>query len=73
MIILIYVDPWENREVKSFLDVLVVLIKVKEEMRWNLVIAWLAKSWSLGFKWITCAKMHDALALLVLNFNWLHV
>ena len=32
-----------------FLDVLVVLRKVNEETRWNLLIAWSAKSWSLGF------------------------
>ena len=61
---------WEQ---ENFLDVLVVLRKVKEEVRCNLVIAWPAKSWSLGFKGMTCVNMHDALALYALNFNWLHV
>ena len=42
------------------MDVLVVLRKVKEEMRWSLFIARLAKSWSLGF-----VNMHGTLALCV--------
>ena len=50
------------------LEVLVILRKVKEETRWNLLIAWPAKSWSLGL-----INMQDTLALHVLNFNWLHV
>ena len=45
-----------------------VLRKVKEEVRWSLVIALSAKSWSLGF-----VNMQDTLALHLLNFNWLHV
>ena len=39
--------------------------KVKEDVRWSLFIAWSAKSWSLGFKRMTCVNMHDALALCV--------
>ena len=50
------------------MEVLVILRKVKEETRWNLLIAWPAKSWSLGL-----INMQDTLALHVLNFNWLHV
>ena len=50
------------------LEVLVILRKVKEETRWNLLNAWPAKSWSLGL-----INMQDTLALHVLNFNWLHV
>ena len=58
---------------REFLGCSSCLEKVKEEMRWNLVIAWPAKSWSLGFKWITCVNMHGALALHMLNCHWLHV
>ena len=36
-----------------------VLTKVKEEVRWSLVIAWPTKSWSLG------VNMHETLALCV--------
>ena len=41
--------------------------KVKEEVRWSLVIV-CPKSWSLGL-----INMHGSLALHVLDFNWLHV
>ena len=49
-----------NREGDGFLDVLVDLRKVKEETRWNFLIAWPAKSWSLGF-----VIMHGTLGLCV--------
>ena len=44
-----------------------VLRKVKEEVKWSLVIAWPAKSWSLGLS--TCMKLWHY----VLNSHWLHV
>ena len=47
-----------------------VLRKVKEEVRWSLVIAWPAKCLVFGFKSV---NMQETLALHVLNFNWLHV
>ena len=65
--------PMGNREVKSFLGCSSYFDKVKEGMRWSLFIAWPAKSWSLGLKGMTCVNMHNALALYVLNFHWLHV
>ena len=67
MRIQICVDPWEMRG-RVFLGNSSYIEKVKEGMRWSLFIAWLAKSWSLGF-----VNMQDTLALHVLNFNWLHV
>ena len=62
-----------NREGDNFLDVLVTLRKSKKRLGGSLFIAWSAKSWSLGFKGITWVNMHDASALYVLNFHWLHV